>query len=204
MASGKMSAIDICNMALSYVGHTEIIGSFADASVGSILCGRFYNISRQSLLSSFPWNFATKTIDLTEVTDETDDTFSYVYEYPSDCLRVIRIGMESDGGEPTANTFNVRLNDEATPILRIATDIEDARCNYIVDMQDTAYFPAYFCDALALYLATRLSTPLSSSGQLTAAVSQQAAQAVDYAKRMCALERRIPPQAVGRYNTARS
>ena len=83
MASSPIiTNIDVANLALSYIGNTSQINSFSDQTAPSIVCGRFYDVSRVSLLKSYPWSFATIIDDLT-VTTETDDKFTYVscWEY---------------------------------------------------------------------------------------------------------------------------
>lgn len=196
-----MNQIDICNMALAYIGNTRTISSLAEQTKESILCSRFYNVTRQELLQDFPWNFATKTVDLT-VTTDTDDRFEYVYEYPEDCLRVVRVGQEDDGEE--LNDYSIRTIDDNGDITkRIACDLEDARCQYIFDVQDMDNVPPVFFRALALSLATELSMPMSAAPQITQSVYQQARLAIDKAKRMCALESRIPLKKENRYSSAR-
>jgi len=200
-----MTPVDICNKALSRLGHTESISALSDNTLAAILCNRFYNEARESLLKLYPWNFAVKNyVALTEVTTESDDTFEYVYEYPADCLRIIRLGTEDDAGEPVHNVFSVKMvKGTVLWTKRIVTDVEDARVQYIYDVQDVDSMPAEFVKALSLMLATDLAAPLSSSAQLSAGVSQQASMAVDIAKRLCALEQRIPQPTTNRYADAR-
>lgn len=193
-----MNQIDICNMALAYIGNTRTISSLAEQTKESILCSRFYNVTRQELLQDFPWNFATKTVDLT-VTTDTDDRFEYVYEYPEDCLRVVRVGQEADGDE--LNDYAIRTTEDGYK--RIACDVPEARGQYIFDAQDEGTFPAVFARAFALSIATELSMPMSAAPQITQSVYQQARLAIDKAKRMCALESRIPLKKENRYSSAR-
>ena len=158
-------------------------------------------MTRQELLQEFPWSFATKTAELT-LTGETDDRFDYVYEYPEDCMRVVRIGEAEDREE--LNDYAIRAVDDNEGVLkRIACDVASARCQYIFDVQDENVVPAVFANALALALAVKLSMPMASAPQITQSVYQQARIAVDKAKRMCALESRIPLKKENRYSSAR-
>lgn len=193
---------DICNLALSYLGNTREIATMSEKTTEAILCNRFYDITRQSLLKMFPWNFAVKQAALVLVEDETDNTYTYVYEKPSDCLRVLKVMSTKDCWMET-NNYNVVYGNPGVIIQRIVCDLSDAMVSYIVDVQDTEAMPAEFIDAFALMLATRIAMPLSSSGALTQAVQQQAQIALDTAKRMCAVERNQPLVKVNRYLDAR-
>lgn len=196
-----MNSIEICNLALASIGNTRSIASMAEQSKEAILCSRFYNLTRHELLQEFPWNFSTKTIDLTATT-ETDDRFEYVYEYPEDCLRVVRIGETDDNEE--LNDYAIRTMDDSGEVFRrIACDVPAARCQYIFDMQDENGMPAVFVNALALSLAVKLSLPMVCAPQITQSVYQQARIAIDKAKRMCALENRLPIKKGNRYSSAR-
>jgi len=196
-----MTAIDVCNLALAYLGNTQSIGSMAEQSVESVLCGRFYNLTRESLLKQYAWNFAVKTEPLV-LTTETDDVYGFVYEYPGDCLRALLVGTAGAGN--VVNDYAVRtVDDNGTMIKRVACDVENARIQYVFDLQTEEDMPSEFVDALALALASRLAMPMSSAPQITQTVSQQAAYALENAKRMCAMEQRQPPITSHRYTDAR-
>ena len=195
-----MNSIDIMNLALASLGNTRTISSVGDQSTEATLCGRYYDMVRQSLVKMHPWGFATVTADLT-VTTETHDKYTYVYEYPEDCLRVIMIHA---AGDTTASDYTTVIVDgDIQKVRRIATDIENARITYINDVQDCDTMPAEFIKALSLSLASELALPLASDGKLAQAVSQNAAVAIANAKRMSALEQQEPPTKENRYTMAR-
>ena len=198
-----MTPVDIANMALNNLGQTQAIGSFVENSVAASLCNRFYNSAREDLLKCFPWNFAVKVNDLTEVTDETDDVYSYVYEYPVDCLRVIRLGIEGDTDEPIANPYIVRLNNETPALKRILCDLDDARVKYIADIQEVDDMPSEFRTALSWELSSRIAAGLASSTQMMQMADVKAQRSLAYAKQLCAMERRIPQPTANRYIDAR-
>ena len=196
-----MNSIDVCNLALAYIGNARSIPSMAEQSKEAILCSRFYNLTRQELLQEFPWNFATKTVSLT-LSTETDDRFEYMYEYPDDCLRVIRVGEADDKEE--INEYAIRtIDDNGDAVKRIACDISVAICQYVFDMQEEDDMPAVFVNALALSLAVKLSMPMASAPQIAQSVYQQSRLAVDKAKRMHVLESNIPIKKQNRYSLAR-
>ena len=195
-----MNSIDICNLALASLGNTRMISSVGDQSTEAALCGRFYDMVRKSLLKLYGWGFATVMADLT-ITEETNDKYTYVYEYPEDCLRVMSV--YAPGDTTSADYVTYTVDGDIQKVRRIATDVEDARISYIYDVQDCDTMPAEFIDALALSLASRLALPLASDGRLAQAVGQQAALAVDTAKRMCAVEQKRPMVTENKYSQAR-
>lgn len=195
-----MNSIDISNLALASLGNTRAITSMAEQSTEAILCGRFYDVVRQSLLKLYPWGFAILIDDLT-VTTDTHDVYDYVYEYPENCLRILSVNAVGDTSSADYSVYAVQ--GDIGMIRRIATDIEDARITYIYDVQDCDTMPAEFVDALSLLLASRLALPLASDGRMAQAISQQAAIAIDTAKRMCALEQKEPPKTENKYMNAR-
>ena len=198
-----MTPVDIANKALNNLGQTQTIGSFVENSTAAGLCNRYYNDIREELLKNFPWNFAVKVADLTVVTDETDDVYSYVYEYPEDCLRVLRVGVEGDGNEPTANPFDEHMNSENPPLKRIYCDLEDARAKYVFDVQEVDQMPSEFRTALAWELSNRIAAGLASSAQMMQMAEVRAQKSLAYAKQLCAMERRLPQQTANRYIDAR-
>lgn len=196
-----MTSIDICNLALSYLGNTRSITSMSEQSTEAILCNRFFNISRESLLKIFPWNFAVKESALTLSTAGTSNTYTYVYSYPIDCLRVLKVFSANSGN--IINDYNVCYLHEDVDIKSIVCDVVDAQISYIVDIQDSSAMPSEFIDALALTLASRLALPLTSDGRMAQSIQQQAQIAVDTAKKLCALERNQPLVKTNRYLDAR-
>ena len=195
-----MNSIEVMNLALASLGNTRTISSVGDQSTEATLCGRFYDMVRQSLLKLYPWGFATVMTDLT-VTTETHDKYEYVYEYPEDCLRVLSVYVPGD--TTSADYVVYSVDGDVQKVRRIATDVEDARISYVYDVQDCDTMPAEFVDALALSLASRLALPLASDGRMAQAIGQQATIAIDTAKRMCALEQKTELVTTNKYSQAR-
>lgn len=207
-----MTSIDVCNLALAYLGNTRMIQSFSDRSTESDLCRQFYDMVRRGILKSYPWNFAVvittleKAIDLVDSVEKnaTDYHYEYVYELPIDSLRVLGVLLDGDEDSIT-NKFAIRTQiNDGTPIKRIVTDLEDAQAQYISDIQDVELMPDEFIDALALGLAARLAMPLSSSGAMSQAIGQQYQGALANAKNLCALEGREKPATLDRYSNSRT
>ena len=172
-----MTEYDICNNALAYIGNTETIASFIENTTASALCGRLYPIEYKNLLEEYPWSFAVKTADLVEITDETSDIYSFVYEYPTDCLRLLRI-LPAD--ESYVNEYEIQyVLDGTTDAKRILCNVDTAGVEYIADIDNPVMFTPSFAEALAWRLAIKLAIPLSSNAS-TIQMAQQFAQAAEH------------------------
>ena len=196
-----MTEYDICNTALAYIGQTETITDYTSNTTASALCGRLYPIAYKNLMEEYPWSFAVKTATLTAVTDETSEEYSFVYEYPSDCLRILKLIPCPDG---QVIDYEVQYTlDGTTDVKRIFCDLEDAKVVYIMDIDNPAQFTSSFADALAWDLAVRLAIPLSADAKTIQMVQQFRQMAVSKAKLLNAKEQRKPINRPNRYIEAR-
>ena len=79
------SEVDICNLALSHIGASATISSLTEASEEAFHCNLLFADTRDTLLRSFPWVFATRHIALSDV-GTPPGNWAYRYSYPNDCL----------------------------------------------------------------------------------------------------------------------
>ena len=84
------SIVDICNGALNQLGATTIV-SLTEDSKNADLCNARYTQIRDSVFRSHPWNCLQKRLELSSSTDTPAWGFSFKYDLPSDCLRLLRI-----------------------------------------------------------------------------------------------------------------
>jgi hypothetical protein len=208
-----MNNFDICNLALSFIGNTRPITSFADNTTESILCDRFYNIARESILAEFPWSFAKKSyvalkqaviIDAvtSEETPETHAKYGYVYLFPDDALRIISVkyGAESQG---MTNEFEIVYVLDGEPAKRIVCDIKDAKAEYIVDVEDANAFSSTFIEAIAWKLASMIAVGLAKDTRVAQYCGQMYDVTVRNAKHMEALQNNKPVNLGNRFMAAR-
>lgn len=199
-----MTSVDICNMALAYLGNSRPITTLTDDTTEARLCSRFYDISRELLLSEFSWSFAKKTCAaLTEITDETNDLYSYVYEYPDDALRILFVGVGDESPGTINNYDTIYTLDGSTHVRRIVCDIPEAKASYIINLKDVQVFPAHFSTALAWRVAAYVSTGLSKDSNAMKSISQAEYSAVEKAKYLDAIQNKKPVNIGNRYAAAR-
>ena len=165
-----MNRLDICNLALMYIGITRPVQSFSENSTEAQLCNRVYNTAKEIVLKAFAWEFSKATGALT-VTTETSNKFEYVYEYPDTCIRVLSIS-DSNGIGVDQQPFEVSsIVTDSLPYKRILTNVKSAYAEYILNVYEEALSPEILI-ALAWQIALQIGTALSK----TPSVIQQASQ----------------------------
>ncbi|QKV66470.1 hypothetical protein HUW52_27330 [Pseudomonas sp. 43A] len=166
------SDIEICNVALSRVAHTDPIVSFTEKSKAAELCSVFYGTLRELVLSDFPWPFAESVVTLADIGSPAPG-WAYRYRYPADCLKVREI-IQPGQRQPIASELQIpfRLGYDAGGRV-IHTDQPDAGVRFTFRVEDSTFFDALFSDALAWRLAMDLALPLSSKPDLQQFATQQ-------------------------------
>lgn len=175
------SETDICNLALTAIGH-DTISSLDEGGKAADRCKLRYPICRDALLRAHPWNFAIKRKTLAQSSTTPNHEFDYYHVLPSDCLKVIRTNWEADGTSSTAIYGYPGLNGyswEATPYRIeqvanvgkcIATNEDTVKIEYIAQITDTAQFDPLFVDLLAQRLAAELAPDFTDTQTMAKAM----------------------------------
>lgn len=150
MAILVVSETSIYNMALSQLGGNQInpIQDGDEDSQEAIFCKMHYNTVKQNALSSFPWGFASKLVELALLPDKGTHMYPFCYQMPVDCLYPTRLSddQESDG------YFNYQIIGE-----QIRCRLKPAWLQYVCNFYDTTKMPAYFVDILVYGLAKKIA-----------------------------------------------
>lgn len=174
------SAVDICNLALSYLGDTATVASIdpPEGSAQSEHCARFFPIARDALLAMHPWSFATRREPLA-LLDVTNDQWDYVYAAPNLLSSVLAV-IASDAADDYTSTAVPETGDTSPPLTAygaytpqpyaretlsdgsqvILTNQEDAVIRYVAKVTDPGQFDALFVICLSWRLAAMLAGPL--------------------------------------------
>lgn len=144
---------EICNMSLGRLGSSRLDDYDTDTSVVSIHCRLHYPLTRDVLLRSHDWSFATKRVILTDKTTP-DFEFDHAYQLPSDFLR-FNIGYELD--TTSAKPYVI----EGTKLL---TNEDDVYIVYIAQITEVSKFDCLFTELLVLQLALKLIPPILGTG----------------------------------------
>lgn len=128
----------IANSALAKLGAARII-SLDDNTREALLLKEQFAKVRDDLLRSHPWNFAIKRAVLPALTTAPAYGFTYEYQVPSDCLRVLDI-----------NSNDYEWAREGNKIL---TDSNDLAIRYVSQVTAPGSWDSNFCEVLATKLA---------------------------------------------------
>lgn len=201
------TAENIVNIALSRLGVTATVTSLStDTSEQAVQANLIYATTRDALLAEYPWRFATKHMALVDSSDPDQVEFAYVYEYPSDCLRVLRLYPEGQiwaNVQPDYETYTAGVGTAGADERLIGTDIEDAYIDYIAQVTDPDLFSLGFVDCLAWRLAAELAVPLARDFNRRDALYKIYMQTLDSVRACDMGEAHRPLRRDSRYKEAR-
>lgn len=146
-----ISQISICNSALSKLG-VDRITSITESNKRARVCNEQYSKLKEEVLSAHPWNFALKRASLSQTANTPAFEYSYEYQLPTDCLRVIR-----------AHEDYIEWVREGDKLL---TDESTLKIQYISNVEYESDFTATFAEALALRMAADLAYNLVQNADL--------------------------------------
>jgi hypothetical protein len=90
---------DICNVALLRTGSRKFITTFStDTHTEAVACRYLYPLARKAVLTTFPWQWATKRSLLTVLDDLEYTGWDFAYALPQDCLfaRYLHTGLDAE------------------------------------------------------------------------------------------------------------
>lgn len=174
--------VDIYNIALSEI-RAGRVDSVNEQSAQARQCSLYYDILRKQVLRDAPWGFARTIQALALLDSDTYSVFNwaYVYQYPSDCLRINRLILNHEfvqSGTSTAVTSrfydrNLPIPDHKTPVpyevlqeqntkVIVAND-SNLRLDYNIDngfTRDPTNFDSAFILALGNLLGAHVAVSL--------------------------------------------
>jgi hypothetical protein len=169
---------DICNLALSRIGHLTIT-SLTEGTPTSDLCNLHYAISRDAVLRAHPWNFAIRRAILAQDVTTPEFEFTYRFALPESprCLRVIRTNWEAEGisGSAVYGFPGIMGYADASVPYRIEgrylyCNETDVKIEYIAQITDTAQFDSVFVDLLAQRLSAEMAPRLTDTQAMAQAM----------------------------------
>lgn len=162
-----LSSTSICNMALARIGSTRINDIDTDQSVAAQQCRLHYEQTRDSLLRSHWWRFASARVILVE--DPTEPSFEWDHQFilPNDFLRLKSIYEDYDtSGSDTRHSFAIEGK-------RLLANESAIQIRYVKRVEDVSQFDPLFVEVLVLELAVKLVMALSQDEQLRQSLSTE-------------------------------
>lgn len=184
-----MDQTGIYNLALGHLGIGQAVGSVTEQSVPAITCTRFFDHCRQEVLRAFPWGHALRAEPLALIAGQVFPGWSYVYQYPNDCLKIRAIGDEggiravrnhylTDAADRVGQLRSPRIpwqtalrDDGARQV--VLCDLAEAWAFHTTDVKNTGAYPSDFAGVLALRLATFIGGPLKAQAALIQNAKQE-------------------------------
>ena len=177
------SEVDICNLALSYIGEDATVSSInpPEGSQQAAYCKTFYPMARDNILNRHNWTFASRRVVLAQVTNPYEQ-WEYAYALPSDCMKVISV-MDAESkddysedlyrvnvnrviaerGYYTPQPFTIELDTVGNKVLY--TNQEDAQMRYQAFVTDPTKFSPLFVMVLSYQMASMLAGPVIKGKQ---------------------------------------
>lgn len=174
------SEVDICNLALGHLGDTATVASInpPEGSAQSEHCARFYPVARDALLEMHPWGFATKRVNMSQLTSIWPE-WQYCYAVPSDAVNLLAVmppNASDDYSVPIQALYNINgapipmagqyqpqpytaeTLEDGTSV--IYTNQEEAMLRYTALVTDPTKFSPLFVETLSYLLASKLAGPI--------------------------------------------
>lgn len=167
------SVIEICNNALIKVGADAITALTEDVKAARV-CNRIYEIMRDDLLRSHPWNFAIARSSLAKLSAAPAFGYSSQYQLPSDCLRVL-------GVQDIYKEYRIEGR-------KVLTDSNAIKLVYIKKEEDPTQYDSSFSNLLALKLAAEIAYTMTNDAGLAQLLSREYKEELKKAKRLDAQE----------------
>ena len=155
------SVVGIANAALLRIG-AGLIMSLDEEGKAARLCRQLYGPSRDAVLRAHPWNCALRRCALAQLVAPPAFGFALQYQLPADCLRVLALDADGDGGD---GGFRIEGR-------RLLCHAPGARAHYIARIDDPTQFDALLADAIAARLAAELAFPIAASTSLAQSMWQ--------------------------------
>jgi len=160
------SEVTICNLALSWLAGNLII-SLDDGSTEAILCKANYELSRDSVLETMAWTFATRRFRLTPEVNVPEWGYGKQFTLSPDIITVLEVSGSASKPNGT-NDLDWRREEN-----RIVCDKDVIYLKTIVRIVDPSRFPPNFIQALAARIAMEIAIPLTESKELLAAMERK-------------------------------
>lgn len=185
------SSVDIANSALTKLGEARIM-SLTDNVKPAREINAIFTLRRDALLRAYNWNFAMKRAQLSALTDGPDWGYSYAYQLPSDCLRMVQVndyyvipGYGDFISGPDAEPYKIEGQN-------IVTDFgAPLKVRYVRRVTNSGEFDAAFCECFAADLAHEACESITQSTTKKESLKEGKREAVLLAIRANAIE--LPP-----------
>jgi hypothetical protein len=161
------SVVEICNSALNILGANNITALTED-SKNARLCNQRYEPLRDAVFREHTWNCLVKRVQLAQDTASPTHEYTYQYQLPSDCIRVLSLGGYHDGSSSNVDGGQ-KFKVEGRKIL---TDEDTVYLIYSARVVDPTQYDSLLIESIVARLAAELCYAITSSTSLAVALKQ--------------------------------
>lgn len=190
-----MTDIDICNLAISLAGSTDLIQDFEEEQTTARMSKLWYVNTRDSLLRKFSWSFAHATVALAKIGDPVYP-FTYSYAVPVDWLRTYWLTAEPSPVPLTVPLFPIdnliamspfdvameqyaMTSDVAQTSRRVSVSVDPAYMTYVRKITNVDLFDESFKQALIYSIAAAICYPVTTKASRAKELAAAAAQMLE-------------------------
>lgn len=173
-----MTRLEIINSALQKCG-LPLAAALTDVTWNA---NEYFENNVRQVLKAHAWGFATKHDTFTANAVAPTHGFTFSYDLPTDCLRVIDIRPANDLRAPAARFTVVGK--------QLFANVTPCNARYIYDCIDPDLWPDTFADVVATKLASEIAPLNSQSFGLGASLKQMYAAVLQSAVAADAMEER--------------
>jgi hypothetical protein len=158
------SNVAIANLALTKLGDLRIL-NLTDNTKPAREVNAVFDMARDYLQRRFSWRYCIKRANLAADSGTPLWDWSYQYQIPTDCLRIIQVGqwypspdlsdLISTGGQEYVVEGKYILSNQAGPL----------KLRYLSRVTDPVQFDTAFDMAFSAYLAYLVAEPLTASAE---------------------------------------
>lgn len=187
------SDVAIANLALTKLGDLRIV-DLSENTKPAREINAVYTMLRDKLQRRYVWRYAVKRDSLPALAGAPAWGYTYQFQLPSDCLRVLQVGeyfpvpdlsnLISGGGQEYQVEGRVILSNDAGPL----------KLRYLSRVTDPAQFDATFDEAFASLIAFTVAEALTQSGSKKEAALRDYNMALRDAVTSSAIEN--PPESL--------
>ncbi len=186
------SKTDVMNRALSKLGDARITDPTED-SEAAILLNNMFDTLRDAELRANSWNFSIKRASLAALVTTPQD-YSYEYQIPGDCLRVLMVG-DTYPGYSLTNYRSMPESEYQIENKKILTNMgAPLKIRYAAQITNTGDWDPLFVEYFACCLAFEAAPKLANSNSDKQLLAEERRDALVRALRADAIEN--PPELI--------
>ena len=160
-----ITATQICNLALIEIGAATLTSFESDQTKEGKIARIIFHPCRRLALAHCGWNGAKKSAQLTQMEVTTPTFWTYAYEVPDDCVRILSIHAADDLYTVVPYELQYQTAGSAADETEYAVLANSNKLyiRYIWDQQDLGAMSPGFHDVFSFELARKFAGALAKS-----------------------------------------